>query len=190
MTTVSLEVRIPLPAWVPELLAGSPAQFSDDESAMEMALALSRENVRRQTGGPFGALVIASATGQLVSVGVNLVLYSRCSIAHAETVALAVAQQGLGTHDLGLAVPGGCTLVSSAEPCAMCMGAIPWSGVQRLVCAARDEDVRAVGFDEGHKPEDWQTAFARRGIAVSRDCLRARACAVLKEYVESGGPIY
>ena len=129
-------------------------------------------------------------TGQLISVGVNLVLSSRCSIAHAEIVALALAQQGLGGHDLASAVPGACTLVSSAEPCAMCMGAVPWSGVRRLVCGARDEDVRAVGFDEGDKPVDWQAAFARRGIRVTRDCLRDRARAVLQAYIENEGRIY
>ncbi len=182
------EIRIALPHWIGDLLAAWPARFADDESAMALAIALARENVHRASGGPFGALVLESASGRLVSVGVNLVVSSRCSIAHAEMVALASAQQGFGGHDLAAA--GKLALVSSAEPCAMCMGAIPWSGLRRVVCGARDADVRAAGFDEGNKPHDWLSAFARRGIAVTRDCLRAEANAVLQEYAASGGPIY
>ncbi|MBK1731869.1 nucleoside deaminase [Thiococcus pfennigii] len=184
------EIRIPLPDWLPDFLARQPARYPTDEAAMAVAIALAEENVRQRTGGPFGALVVASRTGERIAAGVNLVLASHCSIAHAEMVALASAQLALGDPDLGAAVPGGCTLVSSAEPCAMCMGAIPWSGVTRLVCGARDADVRRAGFDEGDKRDDWPAAFARRGIAVVRDCQRGRAEAVLQAYVRAGGPIY
>lgn len=184
------EIRIALPPWVEGFLAGRPTHYPDDPAAMDLAIALARENLGRGSGGPFGALVLESASGRLAAVGVNLVVAARCSIAHAEMVALASLQQGLGRHDLGRAVPGGYVLVSSAEPCAMCMGALPWSGIGRLVCGARDEDVRAAGFDEGDKPQDWPAAFARRGIALARDCRRAQASAVLQAYAASGGPIY
>ena len=183
-------IQICLPAWVPDFLAAGPQVCVDDDQAMGLAIDLARENCRRGTGGPFGALVMESASGRVVAGGVNLVVASHCSIAHAEMVALAVAQQGLRDCDLAAAIPGGCTLVSSAEPCAMCMGALPWSGVTRLVCGARDEDARAAGFDEGDKPADWVDAYARRGIAVTRDRRRAWARAVLLEYAKAGGRIY
>ncbi len=72
----------------------------------------------------------------------------------------------------------------------MCFGAIPWSGVRRLVCGARDEDARAIGFDEGPKLSDWVTALKDRDITVLRDVLRDEATAVLQEYIASGGIIY
>jgi tRNA(Arg) A34 adenosine deaminase TadA len=72
----------------------------------------------------------------------------------------------------------------------MCFGASPWSGVRRLVCGARDEDARAIGFDEGPKLADWITALNDRGIAVLRDVLRDEAVGVLKDYIEAGGIIY
>ena len=72
----------------------------------------------------------------------------------------------------------------------MCLGAIPWSGLRRLVCAARDEDARAAGFDEGAKPCDWAEEFLRRGIAVTRDVMRREAASVLETYARGGGPIY
>ena len=40
-------------------------------------------------------------------------------------------------------------MVASTQPCAMCLGATPWSGIRRLVCGARDEDAEEIGFDEG-----------------------------------------
>jgi tRNA(Arg) A34 adenosine deaminase TadA len=189
MSTVCT-IEIPLPAWVRPFLAAAPRSCADDDQAMALAIALAQENSRRGTGGPFGALVLESSNGRVLAAGVNLVVASRCSIAHAEMVALCLAQQGLGGYDLATAIPGGATLVSSAEPCAMCMGAVPWSGIGRLVCGARDEDARAAGFDEGDKPTDWVAAYQRRGIAVTRDCLRPQARAVLLDYAGAGGLIY
>lgn len=157
---------------------------------MALVLELTREQVRGGSGGPFGAALFASDSGRLLAVGVNLVVASRCSIAHAEMVAIASAQQMFGQYDLRQAVPGGCVLISSAEPCAMCLGALPWSGIDRLVCAARDADIRAIGFDEGHKPPDWVDGYARRGIGVTRDLRREEAIAVLQEYAAMGGEIY
>ena len=72
----------------------------------------------------------------------------------------------------------------------MCMGSIPWSGVRRLVCGARDEDARRVGFDEGPKARDWVQALTARGIAVVRDVCRQEAAAVLLDYARCGGPVY
>ena len=72
----------------------------------------------------------------------------------------------------------------------MCLGATPWSGVRHLVCAARDEEARAAGFDEGAKPALWVSALEMRGITVERDVLREEAAGVLREYAERGGEIY
>ena len=182
-------IRIEPPEWLSPFLRAWPDRFADTTDAMGLAIALARENAR-QGGGPFGALVLEGASGRLVSAGVNRVLASHCAVAHAELVALSIAQQGLGTADLGAALPGGCTLVSSAEPCAMCLGAIPWAGVTRLVCGARDQDVRTAGFDEGDKPANWPRAVRGRGIGLVRDCLREAAAEVLADYARAGGVIY
>jgi tRNA(Arg) A34 adenosine deaminase TadA len=72
----------------------------------------------------------------------------------------------------------------------MCLGAVPWSGVSRLICGARDEDARRIGFDEGSKPTNWIGELEQRGIVVVRDVLRQKAVKVLEEYKASGGPIY
>lgn len=72
----------------------------------------------------------------------------------------------------------------------MCLGAVPWSGVRRLVCAARGADVEAIGMDEGAKPARWASKLAQRGIQVVRDVERTAAVAVLFAYQHAGGPIY
>ena len=100
-----------------------------------------------------------------------------------------IAQRRLGTFDLA-SVDGGCELVTSVEPCAMCLGAIPWSGVTRVVSGARDADARAIGFDEGAKPADWAASLRERDIEVTTDVLRDESAAVLREYLDGGGPVY
>ena len=184
------EVTLELPGWVGELLAGEDRNYPTAEERMGLAVGLARENVRRGTGGPFGAAIFERETGRLLAPGVNLVVGSGCSVFHAEMVAIMVAQKTLGTFDLGDARVPAHELVTSTEPCAMCLGAVPWSGVRGLVCGARDEDARAVGFDEGAKMEAWIPALEERGIAVTRDVMREEAAAVLKEYAVSGGEIY
>jgi tRNA(Arg) A34 adenosine deaminase TadA len=72
----------------------------------------------------------------------------------------------------------------------MCLGATPWSGVGRLVCAARDEDARSIGFDEGAKITDWVESLTIRGIKVRTDLMRQEAKAVLDLYAAQGGSIY
>jgi tRNA(Arg) A34 adenosine deaminase TadA len=156
---------------------------------MRFVIELARRNIENRTGGPFGAAVFEAATGRLVSVGVNLVETSNCSIAHAEMLALTLAQQAVGTYDLGSGQTA-YELVTSTEPCAMCLGAIPWSGVRRVVCGAHGEDAGAIGFDEGAKPGDWAGELRRRGIEVVRDVLREEAQAVLQQYAAGGGLIY
>jgi len=80
-------------------------------------------------------------------------------------------------------------LVTSTEPCVMCLGAVCWSGVRQIVCGARDEDAREIGFDEGPKPQNWVRSLESRGIIVIQDVLREQAKAVLTEYRKRGGVI-
>jgi tRNA(Arg) A34 adenosine deaminase TadA len=105
-------------------------------------------------------------------------------------LALSLAQRSLGSYDLGASGLPCCEIVSSAEPCAMCCGAVLWSGVRRLVFAANDADVRAVGFDEGVKHQDWANELRRRGIEVIGEQQRPQAVAVLEAYRTGGGLIY
>ncbi len=183
------EICVSLPPWVEQFIAASPGVYRDAEEQMRFVIALARENVRHGTGGPFAAAVF-DGKGRLVAPGINLVTAANCSVLHAEIVALMLAQKSLARYDLGDGGKQRFDLVATTEPCAMCFGAVPWSGVQQLVCGARDEDARAIGFDEGPKLPDWVSALNSRGITVQCDVLREEAAAVLREYVAAGGVIY
>ena len=183
-------VVLGLPGWVEELVSDPGRQYPTEEDRMQLAIELSRQNVARGTGGPFGAAVFELSTNRLVAPGVNLVTATNLSTAHAEIVAIMIAQQVVEHFDLGGQGLPPYELVASTEPCAQCFGAIPWSGVRRLACGARDEDASGIGFDEGPKLADWVSALERRGISVARDVCRDEAAAVLKEYAERGGEIY
>jgi tRNA(Arg) A34 adenosine deaminase TadA len=186
-TAVALQLT--LPPWLRRWLAGQRGRlYAKGAERMMAAIALAAENVARRTGGPFGAAVFDHRDGRLVAAGVNLVTAARVSHWHAEMVALALAQKRCRTHNLAAA--GDYELVTSVEPCLMCLGATLASGVRALVCGARGADAEAIGFDEGPKPPDWPAELRRRGIAVRRDLLRSSARRVLRDYAASGGAIY
>jgi tRNA(Arg) A34 adenosine deaminase TadA len=184
------EMVLRLPHWVGNFLASQPPSFPRVADRMELVIRLAEQNLARESGGPFGAAIFEVESGVLVSAGVNAVVSSGCSLAHAEMMAIALAHRVLGHYDLGGPGMAAHELVVSAEPCAMCFGAILWSGLRRLVCGAPGEDARAIGFDEGPKPADWVKALESRGIAVRRDVSRGEAAALLRSYRERGGVIY
>ena len=179
-----------LPEWVEGFLPAPAMPHPSVEDRMELVVGLARENVERGTGGPFGAAIFDLETNRLVAPGVNVVVSSGLSIAHAEVLAISTAQGVVGRFDLGGREMPPYELVTSTEPCAMCSGATIWSGVRSLVCGARDEDARAVGFDEGPKAPRWERDFEERGIKVVRDVFRREAAAVLEDYARNSGEIY
>ena len=180
---------VKLPQWVKNILPGSEIIYPSAEERMELAITLAVGNIRNN-GGPFGAAIFEQYSGRLVAPGINLVLQSNCSVVHAEIVAIILAQQKVANFDLGAEGLPDYELVTTTEPCAMCLGAIPWSGINSLVCGARDEDARSLGFDEGDKPDDWPQKLQSRTISVTRDILRYKAKAVLQQYIDAGGIIY
>ncbi len=186
--TIRTRCSFELPAWIEPFLGDWTVPLATVSQRMQLAVALSEENVRRQTGGPFAAVVINETTDELVAAGVNIVTTAGLSVVHAEIVALSLAQTAL--NGWNLADAGTLQLVSTCEPCAMCFGAVPWSGVKSLVCGAGKRDAEAAGFDEGDKPHDWVSSLQRRGIVVQCGVLSEHAADVLVRYRKSGGMIY
>jgi len=183
-------VEIRLPAWMDTVIFARDRAYPELTDRMALVIDLAHKNVDAGTGGPFGAGIFEMQSGRLVAPGVNMVIPGNCSVAHAEITAIMLAQKLIGTYDLGGEGLPALELVSSTEPCVMCLGAVIWSGVRRLVCGARDGDARDIGFDEGPKPENWVAALQHRGIRVIRDINRQASVAVLNDYVKAGGPIY
>jgi len=187
--TINRDLHITSPAWLADMQPAYDSHYPDLDARMGLVIQLAASNIEHGSGGPFAAAIFDMDSHRLISVGVNVVVAAHCSLAHAEMMAIALAQQRIKSFDL--ASGGQCLeLVSSCEPCAMCFGAIPWSGVQHIICGARDADARAIGFDEGPKLDNWQHALEQRGIAVTTDICRQDAVDILQRYAASGGNIY
>ncbi len=186
---LSLAVHVDYPAWVADVVAWE-TRYRTDEERMRLAIALSRENVEHGTGGPFGAAIFERDSGRLVAVGMNSVVRLHNCTLHGEMVAFMMAQRRLGSFTLNAPHLPAHELVTSCEPCAMCLGATLWSGVTRVVFAATREDATRSGFDEGPVFADSYRYLENRGITIERGRLRNEGAAVLELYVERGGPIY
>lgn len=103
-----------------------------DERFMRIAI----EEARR-ADFPFGAVIVKD--GRILSRGRNLGRTQRDPTAHGEMVAIRRAVLAFGGGILK-----GATIYTSGEPCAMCMGAILWCGMGRVVFAASLEQLATV----------------------------------------------
>lgn len=182
-------LNISLPPWVPRVLRPWE-RYTTAQAQMRLALSLARENVLHGTGGPFGAAVFEQRSGLLIGVGVNSVERLQNSVLHAEVMALMCAEGHTRSYTLRRAPHPPYTLATSCEPCAMCLGAVLWSGIQRLVCGAGQEDARQLGFDEGPVFPASYRYLQECGIAIVRGVLAEEARAVMALYREAGGHIY
>lgn len=147
-----------------------------DEHFLRHAIALSHQ-VRRQGKHPFAALVV-DAAGQIVAEAGNDSLPPEGDpTRHAELVAAALAARHLPPEALA-----GATLYSSAEPCAMCAGAIYWCGIGRVVYALSEHALLGLTGDHPENPTfslPCREVFARgqRRIEVIGPALEAEAAA-------------
>ena len=183
MRLSATEYSIALPAWIADALADVPAVIDDVRERMRVVHARAERNWREGNGGPFAAMVAESGSGRIVSVGVNVVLASGVSSAHAEVTALALAQRVAGGWDLGGEDQPDHELVVNWRPCVQCYGAVLWSGVRRLVVAGSGPELEQLtGFDEGPMREDWAAQFETRGIEVRDGLLRDEALGTFARY--------
>jgi tRNA(Arg) A34 adenosine deaminase TadA len=179
-------LTLSLPSWVGANVARWPRRGSDQDR-MRRVIALSRANANHGSGGPFAAAVFEIGTGKLVAVGVNSVTRLRNSALHAEVMALMLAHRQVGAFSLREPAH---ELFTSCEPCAMCLGAVLWSGVRRVVCGAGRADANRIAFDEGPVFPASYRYLRARGITIVRHVCRAEARAVLNDYRARGGHIY
>lgn len=182
-------VLVEYPDWVDKIIDWERT-YSSDHDRMRLAISVASENVHRGTGGPFGAAIFESESGRLVSVGMNSVVRLNNCALHGEMVAFMMAQQKLGSYTLRNSTLPRHELHTSCEPCAMCLGATLWSGVQRVVCGAAREDASILDFEEGPVFPESYRYLEDRGIEIVRNVLREEARAVLELYRANSGKIY
>lgn len=163
--------------------------IEDDIQKMKIAVQISKSNVLEKTGGPFGSAIFINdgKHSKLHSVGTNLVTTCNNCTLHGEMVAIQMGQKRIEHFSFS---GGNYELYTSCEPCAMCLGAILWSGVKKVVCAATKDDAESIGFNEGPVfPQSYQS-LKEADIKVRREVLRSEALDILKMYKKNDGKIY
>jgi tRNA(Arg) A34 adenosine deaminase TadA len=148
----------------------------NDLTFLGLAIDLARENSVAGEGGPFGAVVIRS--GEVAGRGWNRVVENKDPTAHAEVLAIRDAARRLGTHVLD-----DCVIYCSCEPCPMCLSAIYWARIPRVVYAANGEDARAAGFDDEVIARELSLPWAERTLQ-SRRALEDEGRKILEEWLE------
>jgi guanine deaminase len=114
--------------------------MNEERFLLQHALKIAENGI--DTGhGPFGAVIVKN--GRIIAEANNEVVISNDPTAHAEVLAIRRASLFLKTHDLS-----DCILYSSCEPCPMCLGAIYWSGIKKVVYASDRNDAEKSGFSD------------------------------------------
>jgi guanine deaminase len=113
----------------------------NDNDFMRAAIALSHRMMAEGKGGPFGAVIVRD--GEIIAEGYNQVTSANDPTAHAEVSAIREACRKLGTFALS-----DCDIYTSCEPCPMCLSAIYWARLRRMVYANARQDAARIGFDD------------------------------------------
>ena len=116
-------------------------------------------------GGPFGAVI--AKDGKVIAEAHNMVVVNNDPTAHAEILAIRQASEILKSHDLNE-----CTLYTSCEPCPMCLGAIYWAGISKVIYACDRTDAERAGFSDKLIYEEIKLDPSKRKISFIRfsDC--------------------
>eukprot|EP00536_Pseudo-nitzschia_multiseries_P013008 jgi/Psemu1/320385/estExt_fgenesh1_pm.C_5290009 len=188
-------VQVTLPEWTSDFYNERKDKIYKSESEMmTVAMELSKINVEKQTGGPFGTVIYEhdpkTEESKLFSIGVNRVVPCSNSTLHGEMTAIMFGQQKARNFSFAAAGKGAGKeyhLYTSCAPCCQCLGATMWSGVSKLVCGATKDDAEAIGFEEGpvFDPQSYD-ALEQSGCKVVREVLRDECKEVLESYGKSG----
>ena len=151
--------------------------MDNKQQLMRQAIAAAMSNVKNNTGGPFGAVIVKD--GQIIAYGKNAVTTTNDPTAHAEVVAIREACKILGSFQLT-----GCELYTSCEPCPMCLGAIYWARPDRVYYACTQQDAALAGFDDACIYEEIDLPAQQRKIPFEQ-LLRNESQTVFDEWNKS-----
>lgn len=113
---------------------------NNDRKFLREAIKIATEGIK-SGGGPFGAVIVKDSS--IISGSNNKVVLSGDPTAHAEVLVIREAAKLLKSYDLSA-----CVLYATCEPCPMCLGAIYWSGIKKVVYASDRHDAEAIGFND------------------------------------------
>lgn len=137
-----------------------PVKMNSDKDLLMRAIEIAIDGIRNG-GGPFGAVI--TKNGEIVAEAYNEVVYTGDPTAHAEILAIRKASESIGSHDLS-----DCTIYASCEPCPMCLGAIYWSGIQKVCFASGRKDAAKAGFGDDQIYDEVSKHPDKRKISFSQ----------------------
>ncbi len=129
---------------------------------MSEAVRLSEHGMCRGDGGPFGAVIVRE--GKIIGKGWNKVLAANDPTAHAEITAIRDACRATSSYRLE-----DCTIYVNCEPCPMCLAAIYWAGIEKIVFAASREDAEQIGFIDAELYREICRPDQQRSMRTGRE---------------------
>jgi tRNA(Arg) A34 adenosine deaminase TadA len=154
-------------------------QFSNnDYDFMNKAIAKTLEGIAAGQS-PFGAVIVRD--GEVVAATHNTVWKTCDPTAHAEVNCIRSAAQALAAIDLS-----GCAMYSTCEPCPMCLAAIHWSKLDRVVFGATIDDAAAAGFHELRVDAAVLAEMGRSPLRVEGGLLREECARLFAHWREAG----
>jgi tRNA(Arg) A34 adenosine deaminase TadA len=128
---------------------------------------------------PFGSVIVRD--GAIVAATHNTVWRDNDPTAHAEINCIRAAASVLGSIFLS-----GCTIYSTCEPCPMCLAAIHWSRLDRVVFGATIDDAADAGFREMHLEARVLAEMGKSPLRVESGLLREQCAALFAQWREAG----
>ena len=147
----------------------------EDIKFLDLAIKTAEKNMT-DGGGPFGAVIVCN--GRIIASAGNRVVPGHDPTAHAEVMAIRMASAARGTHELN-----DCVIYSSCEPCPMCLGAIYWAGISRIVFASDRFKAAEAGFDDNKIYSELALATDKRSIMMQQG-MEMEGNTVLKKWEE------
>jgi guanine deaminase len=144
-----------------------------EQSYMEAAIRKAREGVEAGQS-PFGAVIVKG--GAIVAAAHNTVWRTTDPTAHAEVNAIRLGAAALKAIDLS-----GTTMYTTCEPCPMCLTAIHWAKIDRVVFGATIADADMAGFSELTIPATEMVRLGGSPLKVEsglmqKECAELFAC--------------
>jgi len=152
--------------------------MNPDEVHMRLAIEAARAGIAAGQS-PFGTAIVRGDT--VLALAHNQVWATGDPTAHAEVTAIRQATALLGSITLD-----GCVLYSTCEPCPMCMAAIHWARLDRVVYGAAIADAAVAGFHELHLPAATLVELGGSPVRLQTGCLTDECRALFPEWLASG----
>lgn len=149
-----------------------------EQDFMRLAIRTAQEGIAAGQS-PFGSVIVKD--GRVIAATHNTVWRDGDPTAHAEVNCVRGAARALRTIFLH-----GCTLFSTTEPCPMCLSAIHWAKIDRVVYGATIADAAAAGFKELYVDAKVLAEMGQSPVRVENGLLREECADLFRQWLQSG----